>query len=136
METKEVAADSPKADINLYTIILDKVQPDVKQEDLDKAFKEHEVKYSEISKIEQADYTSFGIDNYMQYSRSNNRNNKPQRNTDHQFFLVRFENKEDLIKMAHNILFDKTIKINDRTLHMMLHNKKGNYNSKTTICIQ
>ena len=45
METKEVAADSPKADINLYTIILDKVQPDVKQDDLEKALKEHSVKY-------------------------------------------------------------------------------------------
>lgn len=41
MANKEVAADSPKADINLYTIILDKVHPDIKQEDLDKVLKEH-----------------------------------------------------------------------------------------------
>lgn len=72
----------------------------------------------------------------MAYSKMNNRNsNKPQREINKQFFLVRFESKEDLLTLAHCILFEKNLKINNRKIHMMLHNKKGNYNSKTTICI-
>ena len=37
--------------------------------------------------------------------------------------------------LAHCILFEKNLKISGRKIHMMLHNKKGNYNTGTTICV-
>jgi len=48
---------------------------------------------------------------------------------------VEFETKEHLNALAHDILFDKSITLNEKKLHMMLHNKKGAYNSETSICI-
>jgi hypothetical protein len=38
--------------------------------------------------------------------------------------------------LAHNILFEKTVKIANKNLHLKLHTKKGCYNSETSICIQ
>lgn len=40
-------------------------------------------------------------------------------------------------KLAYDILFEKTTKVNKvKKLHLMHHTKKGNYNSETSICIQ
>jgi RNA recognition motif-containing protein len=50
--------------------------------------------------------------------------------------LVIFETKADLNALAYNILFEKTIKVTEKKLHLKLHNKKGNYNPETSICIQ
>ena len=74
MESKDAAADSAKVDINQYTIILDEVLPEVRLEDIQEVLESNKVKHSEVVRIQEAEYTSFGIENYMQYSRQNNRN--------------------------------------------------------------
>jgi len=53
----------------------------------------------------------------------------------HAYFCVIFENKEDLNALAHDILFEKTVKVNGKKLHLMLHTKRGNYNPETSIAI-
>lgn len=52
------------------------------------------------------------------------------------YFLVSFESRQDMNALAHNILFEKTLKISGKNLHLKLHTKKGCYNSETSICIQ
>lgn len=74
MESKEAAADSAKVDINQFTIILDEVLQEVRLEDIQELLETNKVKHSEVVRIQEAEYTSFGIENYMQYSRQNNRN--------------------------------------------------------------
>jgi len=45
------------------------------------------------------------------------------------------ESADDRNKLAYQILFEKQVKIGQKKLHMMLHTKRGNYNSKTSICV-
>lgn len=51
------------------------------------------------------------------------------------FMRVSFDNSEDLLSMAHCILFEKTLSVNNRRLYMMLHKQYGNYNAETSIHI-
>lgn len=37
------------------------------------------------------------------------------------YMRVSFENSEDLLSLAHCILFDKTLSVNGRRLYIMLH---------------
>jgi len=79
------------------------------------------------------DFHKFGIESPLTLVRFNRMkpNGSPQKAVDHTkaYFIVLFENKDDLSALAHSILFEKLIKVNTKKLHLKLHTKRGNYNS-------
>ena len=40
-----------------------------------------------------------------------------------------------VVAMAHRILFEKTLQLNDRRLYMVHHRQNGNYNKETSVYI-
>ena len=62
-----------------------------------------------------------------------------------QFMRVYFDEREDskyslsnhlVVKLVHTIIFDKSLKIENRRLFMAHHRQHGNYNSETSLCVQ
>ena len=136
----ETKADS-KTEVDKYTIIIDKMPSEFKVEDIVEAIKEAKFTFKEVTRIAEADYTKFGIGQQMALTRNarfqqQNQAKNPEAKS-YSYFCVSFETKEDLKKLAYDILFEKSVKVNKlKKLHMMIHNKKGNYNPETSVCIQ
>jgi len=110
---------------NQFTIILDELAPEVTVDEIEELFKTNSVKYVSIAKLTDTDLAVYGIVNHLAPRGNRNVRNT---STNKQYVLVTFESKEDLVILAHCILFEKNLKLANRKLHMMLHNKKGDYN--------
>lgn len=63
------------------------------------------------------------------------RKKEKEQNPDLQMMRVKFDTKEDMIKVAHTIIFEKVLMLNQKKLHMRLHKKYGDYNPLTSIFI-
>lgn len=122
---------------DVHTLILDKLPLDTTAETLEKALTAAKFAFSKVEQIKQEDFEKFGV-RINTSSKDRNARFKPVSNDPPKFafFQVSFETRKDMLALSHNILFEKTTLIGEKPLHLMIHNKKGNYNSETSICVQ
>jgi len=76
MENKE--QKEAKVDLYKYTIILDKISPDTKAEEIDESLKTGKFKFKQVEKISPESYDTFGIES--KYNVSMNRINQHHKN--------------------------------------------------------
>jgi len=132
--------ESPKkVDPYQFTIILDKLPAETTVANIEEALKATSFNFKAVEKIDHKDFDKFGIESPLSLARNNRlkpvQNNNASADQHKIYFLVTFENKDDLNTIAHSILFEKTIRIGTKKLHLKLHTKRGNYNPETSLCI-
>ena len=91
---------------NQFTIILDELAPEVTVDEIEELFKTNSVKYVSIAKLTDTDLAVYGIVNHLAPRGNRNVRNT---STNKQYVLVTFDSKEDLVILAHCILFEKNL---------------------------
>ena len=129
-------SDQQKPESHKFTIILDKLPLDIQKQEIEEALKVANFCFKEVLKIETKDYDKYGIESVLVHARNARFKKQEPKKETHAYFLLIFENRDDMKKLAHNILFEKTVRVKDKKIHLMLHTKKGNYNSESSVCIQ
>jgi len=121
-------------DLYKYTIILDFPPPTATTQKIKEVLDQGSFKHNSVEQVAPEDYAKFGIKTDFRVSRHGGSKAKQDKVSD-VFFVVAFAQKAEALALAHNILFEKNVLICEKKLHMMLHNKKGNYNSETSIVV-
>jgi hypothetical protein len=119
-------------------MILGKMPNDTTAAQIEEAIKTSTFKFKSVQEINKDDYEKFGIEQNINKASRKSRFTQKQKEEEatKPQFLVNFDSREDMVTLAHHILFEKTIQANNKSLFMMHHTKKGNYNPETSICLQ
>jgi len=93
----------------------EKTTPDV----IEKLLNENTLKFKSVEKLDQKSVEDILGSSVIA---------KDESSENEEFAIIYFENRDDSIKVAHKIQFDRSLKIGAKKLHMLLHTKHGDYN--------
>jgi len=116
--------DSESEHNKKLSIILGRLPPSTEVAAIESLLKENSYTFKLVRKVEVKE-----LEELLAYTYKTNGTDEEKE----EFAIIYFENRADMIKVAHRIHFDIQFKIGKKKVHMILHTKLGDYNPTTSV---